>query len=271
MDSSISQNEIITVITIGIVAMLLFALVFVLFFYFSQKKFQSQKMKAKERELRYQEQLLYSSIEAQELERQRIARELHDEVGSKLNVLNLGLHSFKDPNQPAATIAETVDKLFAVLHNTIETTRRISHDLMPPTLENFGLAAALEDLCERYDKVSGISINFELEENRPNEIDEKVAQNLFRSIQELMSNSFKHAAASQIDVKLSLAEDAIILSYRDNGKGFDPQNKAHKKGLGMLNIESRMQMIEAEYELKSAKGEGIFVEIITKSSGLLGG
>ena len=249
------------IITIGIIVMLMLAMAFVLFFYFSQKKFQAQKTEAQKQELKHQEQLLFGSIQAQEKERQRLARELHDEVGSKLNVINLGLHRLKKMAAEKPALGETVEELFGVVGTTIDTARRISHDLLPPTLENFGLAAALEELCENHRQAADVEVGFELRKNERTISDLDISLHLFRAVQELMSNSFKHAGASRIEVELWLGQNNIRLIFRDNGKGFRPDDPACQKGLGMQNIESRMRMAGAEYRLESEPGNGVFVEM----------
>lgn len=258
MDSSFSENEILIVVFIGILMMLLLAVAFVLFFYFSQKKFQSQQLKAQQKELEHQEQLLYSNIEAQEKERQRIARELHDDIGSKLNVINLSLHRLK--KQQAESSATTLNELFGVVKTTLDTTRRISHDLLPPVLENFGLVAALEELCEKYRAASGLDIGLATEKTSDKVLEKQLSLNLFRVIQELLSNSIKYANAAQILIELDQKDDHIYLSYRDDGQGFDMKNADFKKGLGLKNIESRMKMIGADYQLQSQAGKGVFFQ-----------
>ena len=257
MDSSFPQNEILIVITIGIIVMLVFAMAFVLFFYFSQKKFQSERLSAQEREMEHQAQLLFGSIQTQENERERIARELHDEVGSKLNVINLGLHRLRK-----SVDAKAISELFSILNTTIETTRQISHDLLPPTLASFGLPTALEELCENHRKSSEVKVNFKLYQNDFPVNDRDVALHLFRIIQELMSNSFKYSEASKIEVSLWMGKEKIRMAYQENGKGFEVNASVHQMGLGMQNIESRTRMIDAKYQIKSSEGEGVFFELI---------
>ena len=261
MDGSFPQNEIITIITIGIILMLLLAVAFVLFFYFSQRKFQTQQMAAQQRELEHQQQLLHSNIQAQEEERKRIARELHDEVGSKLNVMNLGLHRLKKKTGGQGIMGDTLDELFSVVGTTIDTTRRISHDLLPPTLENFGLSAALDELCEAYRKASEVEVVFELCQNDESVTDLNLSLGIFRVVQELMSNSFKHGHPNHIDVKLWQVPTEIRLTYKEDGKGFDLTKAMNQKGLGMKNIESRLQMIGAEHQIESMDGKGVFFQI----------
>ena len=259
MDPNLPQSDILLVIFIGILLMLLLALAFVLFFYFSQRKFQAQQLRAQQRELKHQEQLLFASIQAQESERQRLARELHDEVGSKLNVINLGLHRLKKAVAPARS--ETVQELFGVVGITIDTTRRIAHELLPPTLEKFGLAVALEELCEQYRQASDKAVTFELKQEEGPEVDDLIALHLFRVAQELISNSFKYSEASYITFELWQSERGIKLVYKEDGKGFDPQQEEHQKGLGLQNIESRMRLIGADYKLESAPGKGVLFSV----------
>lgn len=261
MESSFPENEILVAITVGVVIMLLLSMAFILFFYFSQKKFQTQQLKAQEKEIEHQEQLLFSSIQAQENERERIARELHDEVGSKLNIINLGIHRVIKSKEEGSLNDETVTELFDVIGNTIDATRNIAHDLLPPTLERFGIQVALEELCENYQKTTGVNVYFEVCQDEAPLKDNKIALNVFRVTQELMSNTFKYANANSVELKLWMEKSQIRLTYSDNGKGFDLKNKNYQMGLGLQNIESRMRMIDADYNFESSKGKGMFFQL----------
>ncbi|MDW3651664.1 MAG: sensor histidine kinase [Bacteroidia bacterium] len=256
-----STNDLILLVAIGSGIMLLLALAFVLFFSFSQNKLRKEQFKAQEAKLQHQEQLLHSNIKTQEEERERIAKDLHDEVGSKLNVIHLYLHQLLK-KQPEAK--ESVSEMITVLKDTIQTSRRISHDLLPPTLDKFGLAVAIEELSEVVEQANDLQLQLELEGERPQGIDKIVEINLFRVLQELISNTLKYAKASEVRIKLWQNEEKVILNYADNGLGFDPDKKEHQKGLGMKNIESRLQMIGAELDLKSSPGKGVQVQIESK-------
>lgn len=260
MGNSFPESEILIMITLGVVIMLLFAIVFILFFYFSQKKFQLQKIEAQRKEIQLQEQLLFSSIQAQENERERIARELHDEVGSKLNIINLGIHRLiksKEEKKEDRTSAE----LFDIIGNTIDATRNIAHDLLPPTLKRFGIQIALEELCESYQKNANTEVRFEICQQELPLDDNTIALNIFRVVQELISNTFKYAAADRIELKLWLEKHQIRLSYQDDGKGFNMEDPNHHTGLGLQNIETRARMIGAEYQLKTSIGKGMFFQL----------
>jgi signal transduction histidine kinase len=254
MDTAPAQTEILTIIFIGIFLMLLLALAFVLFFYFSQRKFQSQQMTAQEREIEHRDQLLRTSIKTQEEERQRLARELHDEVGSKLNVMNLGLHRLKKQASSPET-QQGIQDLLGLMKTTSDNTRRIAHDLLPPTLEKFGLSVALGELCDQFQQLQDAEITYE-EANTTDKLDLLVALSFYRVAQELLSNMAKYSQASQVELALTLEPEMIRLSYKDDGIGFDTNDPERLRGLGLQNIESRMRAIKASFQLKSTPGQG---------------
>jgi signal transduction histidine kinase len=249
---------------IGILIMLALALAFVLFFNFSQKKIIKEQMRNQKLAFEYQENLLHSTILIQEKERKRIARDLHDEIGSKLNVILLNSHRLKQFQKDNNEMTEIANEMNSVIHKTIDTTRRISHDLLPPTLEEFGLIEAIKELKGSFEKTGSISIKFELIENKGKIKDHIVELNLFRVLQELINNSIKHGKASEIIIKCFLNPSELNLIYLDNGNGFDLSNFENKKGLGMKNIESRLNMIHANYQYSSTSNNGFGVEIDLK-------
>ena len=253
-----SASTLITLIAIGVGLMLLLALAFVVFFSFSQSKLRREQFKTQQAKLEYQEKLLHSTILTQEKERERIAKDLHDEVGSKLNVIHLYLHQL---TKKAPDAQKSITEMVEVLNDTIHTSRRISHDLLPPTLENFGLHTAMEELCDHFRQTNQQKIHVEVEGERPEKLDKWVELHLFRILQELMNNSLKYAQADQIHIKLWQSEEKLWLTYRDNGRGFDADAIENQKGLGMKNIQSRLQMIHGSYQLKTAVGEGVQVRI----------
>ncbi|MBC7777251.1 MAG: sensor histidine kinase [Phycisphaerae bacterium] len=242
--------------------MLLLVFVLIAFFLLSQRKLQQARQKAYAIELEQREQRLYGTIQIQENERQRIAKDLHDSIGSKLNVLHLYLHRLKKQVPSTPLISETVQDIFEVINTTLDTTRRISHDLLPPTLEKFGLKAALNEACTQYAKSSDtLQIDF-ASPHEPYPRHDKMAElNLFRVMQELFSNSIKHGPATHIRVEMQYQNTKLHIYYSDNGPGFDPAADGYKPGLGLQNIESRMNMIGAQYALNTAPSKGLEVQI----------
>lgn len=228
------------------------ALLAILGFYFWQQR------RLREKEIIHQKELLSSTILTQEKERQRIAKDLHDSVGSKLSVINLVLHGI---GKKAPGVQEDLQEMLGVVGETINTTRRISHDLLPPTLESFGLGTAVKELCDQLSQAQVPELQVEQEGERPDSIDPLVELNLFRVLQELLTNTIKYAKADSVHIRLVHAQDKLILQYEDDGKGFDPGDPNNQKGLGMQNIQSRLQMIGGKMDLQSAPGQGIRVQM----------
>ncbi len=247
--------------TIGILIMLSLALAFIVFFNRSQRKILAEQMRIQQLKLEHQETLLYNNIKTQEEERRRIAKDLHDEVGSKLNVIHLNLHRLKKNAAASPLLEETVSDIFGAINETIDTTRRISHDLLPPTLENFGLADAIKELCDSYQRTSALNMQFDHMQSEDRTIEKMVEVNLFRILQELISNSIKHGQATQVIIRLLASNKELRLEYQDNGQGFDPDHLNKKTGLGMQNIESRLQMCKAQHTIASQPGAGFSFNI----------
>lgn len=253
---------------IGILIMLALALAFVLFFNFAQKKLLTEQMRMQKLDFEHQEELLHSTILTQEKERQRIARDLHDEIGSKLNVILLNTHRLKKFRKDNSEMEEIASEMNSVIHKTIETTRRISHDLLPPTLEEFGLVEAIKELRDSFVKTRSVSIVLELVDIKARINDPIVELNLFRVLQELINNSIRHGKATEVNIRLWLTTTNVKLEYKDNGSGFDMTDFANMKGLGTKNIESRLNMIHADYQYNSKLGEGFRLTIELKKDHL---
>lgn len=245
----------------GILVMLTLALAFVLFFNQSRKKLLQQQMWVQQMQLEHQQSLLHRTILTQEEERKRIAKELHDDIGSKLNVILLNIHRLKKKAEQQSDLQPVLSEVQGLINATIQTSRRISHDLLPPTLDNFGLVEAVKELCENYQKTDAINVTLEVIQNENPTMDKLTALHLFRILQELMSNTLKYAEAQQIGLKMWLTGQSLKIEYRDDGKGFDWEATQYHKGLGLQNIESRMKMIEGQYQFFTAPEKGVVVTL----------
>lgn len=241
----------------GILIMLAFALAFVLFATYSQKKLLRKQVL-------HQEQLLHSNILTQEEERKRIARDLHDEIGSKLNVILLNIYRLKEVAMKSSDVSEITDEVESVIHTTIDSTRRISHELLPPTLEEFGFIEAIHEFQYSLNKVGSVQMTVNVDENLPKIEDKLIELNLFRVLQELTNNSIRHGGARNIEVDVRSENEYLRFDYSDNGCGFDIAKVELKKGLGMKNIESRLQMIDAEFSYKTEVGAGLKLTVSVK-------
>ena len=263
MEGILQEEGYMTLMVIGILIMLAFALAFVIFFNYSQKKILKEQVRVQDLSLKHQEELLHATILTQEAERQRIARDLHDEIGSKLNVIFLNICRLKAYGKEHAEIDLITTEVEAVINTTINSIRFISHELLPPTLEEFGLVEAIRELQHSINLLGQIRINFKSMEEI-NSIDNKLIElNLFRVLQELINNSIKHGQATEINIKLWPKNTFVKLDYQDNGSGFDITKIKEKKGLGMKNIESRLRIINAisTYNSSSETGTNVIIEI----------
>lgn len=230
--------------------------VLILFFYFSRKKIIQIEVDKKNLEIEHQKELLNSVIITQEEERKRIAQDLHDDISSKLNVVSLNSHLLKTPNLNETELLEITNNIIDLTQKALENSRRIAHDLFPPVLEKFGLQAGIEELVEEFNSTKKVKVIFE------NTIDfgEFGDQNhlhIFRILQELLNNSLRHGKATKISIHFSNLGDEKKCTYIDNGIGFDSSDLENKKGLGMQNIESRINFIGGIYSIKSAPNEGV--------------
>ncbi len=210
----------------------------------------SQQLQLSEMASAHKEALLHSNIEQIEIERRRIATDLHDELGGIFSTLKLKINQL-DKGDLNTLLLESRE----IIDAGIGSVRRISHSITPPGLEMFGLADALQSLCEKTDSPQ-LRVAFFSAPDFPR-LDPNSELGLYRIAQELINNSIRHSQASEIQLHLTRSNDSIVFEYQDNGKGFDLQILQLKKGLGLNNIEARAHFIQAEVEWQSQLGKGM--------------
>lgn len=251
-----NESGLLTAILSAIGLLMLMALALVLFFLLSRKKIVQKELEKKNLTLKHQEELLHATILAQEKERSRIARDLHDEVSSKLNVISLNIRLLQDKTLETEMFDEVSAGVVDITGKALENARRIAHNLLPPILESFGLEAAVEELFQEFNSVQNLDTNCIF--NQPIDCFDKDDQiHVFRIIQELMNNSLRHGKAKTINLITEMSNDKIHFEYTDDGKGFDSDDESVGKGLGMKNIESRMLFLDGSYKLYSKPGKGV--------------
>jgi signal transduction histidine kinase len=255
MESSFSSSEILLFVGTGILIMVALAIVMVSYSNRAQRRILQQRMEAQAAELRHQQELVQRNLSTQEEERKRIAANLHDDIGAKLGVLHLTFHRLRRAAPSTAEYEPMFEEITGLIAQTMDSARRISHELLPPTLEDFGLSAALEEFCESVRKTGAVEITLENDLERSEIGDPTTELNLFRIVQELTNNTLKYAQATQIQIRLWKQSDSKRLSYRDNGRGFDLE-AIKGKGLGMKNLENRAKIIGGHWELSTAPGQG---------------
>lgn len=255
------KNQIGLIIVTGIFLMFFMSIVLLLFFYYSRKKIVQKELEKKNLELAYQKELMLATIEVQESERKRIAQDLHDDISSKLNIVSLNTHMLTETDLTEAEISDITLNIINLTTKTLESSRRIAHDLLPPVLDKFGLHAGIEELCYEFNSAKSVAVKYEnkVTFNDDNDSNKKRYLHVFRIIQELMNNSLRHGKASLISLCFDENGTKTICRYSDNGKGFDAEKMKLSKGLGMKNIESRIIFLEGDIEINSAVDKGVNV------------
>lgn len=199
---------------------------------------------------------LNAVIEAQELERKRIAKDLHDGIAQEMVALKLGFSALQNKlKQVVPDEADKIGHLAEQLDQSCTEVRNISHTMLPPTLEQHGLAPSLEMLLRN--TLQGTALQYEFESSLvPSNLDEKVEIGVYRIAQELLNNIIKHARAGKIMVILYLAGGSLILRVEDDGQGFDFDQARAKGSMGILNILSRVNTLGGVFQTEMAQPQG---------------
>ena len=258
-----NAEQFIEAVVYTFMAFVLMALSLLLFFYFSRKKILKKELEKKDLELGYQLKLLEATLLTQEQERHRIARDLHDDISSKLNIISLNAYLLASKNLPEKDFNEISSNIISVTGQVLENSRRIAHDLLPPILDNFGLHAALEELCHSncHGDLMKVTYNNPKEQVAFEKIDSKGHLHIFRIIQELVNNSIKHGKASQIRIEVRNEDNICHIHYSDNGIGFNIKEAEARNGIGMKNIKSRTAFLNGKFEIKSSTNQGITAKL----------
>jgi len=193
---------------------------------------------------------LSSLIDGQEMERQRVSRELHDGLGQYLIAIKLKLENIVDNMTPGS-----VALLQEMFDSTIDEVRKISDNLMPSILKEFGPETAIKNLCKLISQTSGLKITFESLplKHKP---DDKISTYLYRIAQEALNNIVKHAEATSVSLQLVELGNYIELIVEDNGKGFNFGQDFRSMGNGIYNMRERTSILKGTFELNSNIGYG---------------
>ena len=198
-------------------------------------------------------------ISAQEEERRRLSRALHDEAGQALVALKVDLELIRE-DLPAdqVSLRRRMADAITLTDETMEQIRLLARDLHPPALDTVGLGATREDFCDEFAKRTELSIDYSGVELPP--MPEEVKICLYRFVQEALTNVAKHAAASQVSVALRHSEGTIRLSVEDDGRGFDAESRLSAVGwplgVGLEGMQERVESLGGRLELCSRPGEG---------------
>ncbi|MEZ5049619.1 MAG: histidine kinase [Saprospiraceae bacterium] len=244
-------------IVIFTIAFLLLITLLLFFLFYIQKKQTSFIIKQRQQEEEFTKELHHSIIEIQENTLTHVGREIHDNIGQLLSVINLQLASFQKVNQ-----SDKIQDVQSHLKLAIEELRGVSHSLSSDFIDKMGLEEALKTECERINKSGVIKVNCNCN-NYHHELDKQKEIILLRIAQEFLNNSIKHSNTSKIDVDLNFKENSLILKLRDFGDGFDMQ--LNSEGMGIKNILNRAKIIDAVTEYLSKKNWGTLLSLTLKT------
>jgi signal transduction histidine kinase/predicted ATPase len=217
-----------------------------------------ENMSMLNRELQIHEQKrVQTAIESQEKERQRIAEELHDSLGQMLALIKLNFSRFELPMATAET-HQLMSQTGKLLDESCDELRMISHNLMPPNLDEKDFAAILETLIKKNVTLNHLTYTYQPYGVNDN-LDVAVKFTVYRIIQEILHNIIKHASATHVTLSITQSEDGINIMAEDNGKGFD--KNLVEMGLGLKNIHSRVKLLNGYFDVDSAVNRGTIFNI----------
>jgi PAS domain S-box-containing protein len=201
-------------------------------------------------------------INAQEMERGRLSRDIHDDFGQSLMVLRMQLNAILKKNSPEPEIRHNLEKVVSYLLEVTDKVRRFSQDLSPPSLERLGLTEALRELFEDFQELyddRGMIITADLDEIKdilPKESDIVI----YRISQEFLTNTHKHSNATKMAMAMKVLPDRVAITLEDNGQGFDldeiKNRPKDRRGLGLASIEERLKMLGSHFSLTTRAGLG---------------
>jgi signal transduction histidine kinase len=200
-------------------------------------------------------------IEAQEIERTRIARELHDDIGQRLALLTIELEQLRQkfPDLPAELLHRIGD-LRNHSSGIATDVQSLSHELHSSKLEYLGIVMAMKGFCKELSEQHNVEIAF-AHDGIPRTLPQEISLCLFRVLQEALHNAVKHSAARHIEVEVRGATDAIALTVRDSGVGFDPEATMNNRGLGLVSMQERVGLVRGEISITSKPTGGTEIRV----------
>src|SRR6476620_7116461 len=237
-----------TALFLGTIGMLVLTIGLVVFIIMHQRRVQRFQQKLQQMEIEQQKMMLNASIKMQEEERQRLAADLHDDAGPLLANARLYLNE-NLVNQNKVNQLQSIFQARQIIDDTIQLIRNISHDLMPPTLKNFGLESAVNDLFQKISGSGTVNASQRFHDYKDRLKPEKELL-VFRIVQELINNILKHSNSSFIHITQNRQNNHFVLRVHHDGRGiiqtdFEKLNKSNV-GLGLKNISSRLKVAQGK-------------------------
>ncbi len=204
---------------------------------------------------------LRANIQGQENERSRLAKEIHDGIGPLLSTLNLYLESLQpDIQQCSPDAQQRYESMSKLLNMLSRETRNISRALMPIAVEDFGLVAALEDMVEKVRGGAKLQVHF-YTSGLKTRLNHEAELGLYRVVQEFLNNTIKYARAHSVNIQLIRHKESIVLTYEDDGKGFNFTGTFPSGGFGLRDIQARVKALGGNFTLDATSGRGMVATI----------
>jgi signal transduction histidine kinase len=221
------------------------------------------------RPLRYllesREQLIHSLFQAQDQERSRIARDLHDEIGQQLTAIQIGLSAIEAAPDLARArqFAHDLRRVGLTAHEEI---RRLAAGLRPGVLEELGFAIAVERLCEDFERIDGLAVQVDMSPGCTEGLGLPIETTLYRIVQESLTNVARHADAAHVRISIIRGPATLELAIADDGKGMPVQSTgqsaSRQPGLGLESIGERVQMLRGECTIGSSSEGGVLIKAV---------
>jgi PAS domain S-box-containing protein len=211
--------------------------------------------------------ILNAVINAEERERERISKELHDGLGPLLSTIKLYVNELESVDMEPEEKTEMLQQTNELINEAISSTRSISNNLSPRIIMDFGLVKAVEAFCKKVNLANKVKISFE-DNLQGKRFDQTIENILYRVVTELIHNTLKHAQASKIGIALELLDDTLQLTYLDDGVGFDKDKVLNSEtgGMGLKNIISRLRSVNGNYRIHTQPGKGTLVVVEIEAS-----
>ena len=201
-----------------------------------------------------EKRILTAVLRAEEKTRSTFSKELHDGLGPLLSSAKISLSAIKREELDAER-REIFDNTLYVVDEALRSLREISNNLSPHVLSDFGLARGIQNFIERSQTLHNVKISYATN-LRGERYDSDIEVIMYRVVCELITNSLKHSGCSEIRLSLTSGGDMLELQYTDNGRGFNPQSMMDC-GMGLSNINSRVNSLNGEFDINSSKGRGM--------------
>lgn len=239
------------------------AMLLVILLSFRTYRIRQELQQQRIRELEQAQKLLSAEavLKGEEQERSRLAKDLHDGLGGMLSGIKYSLQNMKGNQVMTPENQQAFERSLDMLDSSIREMRRVAHNLMPEALVKFGLVTALRDYCDDIRKGGALAVSFQPIGMEDTVIDTNLSLTIYRIVQELVNNSMKHAGASSVIVQLSRSAAGLDVTVEDDGRGFDPAALEHARGIGWMNIRSRVEYLKGKLDVQSGTGKGASVHI----------